>query len=198
MQQAIIGGHGVVFDQMQSTLLSQRRNRFDITNAATSVARLEPPVKFGVAGAGIPPTIVERPVQTKFTAGSQVHLQPVKKRFHLRPVHDVHGIGGKDCRYKVHRPGLHHIQDDRSLEIGQRRLLAPGPNTGQILRLVRGLPTQVGQSPGEADRMLARPAANLKHTIHTDEGPGNNGQNRALVILTRLRERLFHQATSCQ
>jgi len=103
---------------------------------------------------------------------TQHRWQRGEQRLHVVPAHDVQRVGAERRieraafgQRQARRRRQFHLQCHRRQQVQQRGLRTPGLDTGQMVRMIAGLPAQPRPALGKEGRVLSRTAADFQHPM---------------------------------
>src|SRR5882672_7672368 len=94
-EELVVGQHCVVGRELQSLLARQVVQCLEIANAALGGAVAQILIEGGVAFAGVPAAIAERPVDAQHGRNAEYAADAAKEILHRAPTHDVQRVGAE-------------------------------------------------------------------------------------------------------
>jgi hypothetical protein len=185
----------VIRDQLHAVVAGHADQEVEVADAHRGVARAQHGVEACIALAGVATADVEGPVQRETTAVDQDSADPFEHGLDLRLGHDVGGVGAEHGIEAFVGPGARDVEHAHGRQIGQGGIVQPGPDSGEIVRAVAGLPDQMGQGGGEEDRVLTGAASDLEEIDGNLERSGRSRRESGACFLRRLPSRVCRSDT---
>src|SRR5262245_27215254 len=121
---------------------------------------------------------MERAVEREESPGWQNTRDALEHALHLRPGHDVCGVGRKYGVGIDRRPGLVNVELDRRYSVAD-----PRSDPFEVFGYIARLPHEVRQLVREVGRVLSGARSDLQHAAPVGENPSQDGEDRLAVAL---------------